>query len=96
MQGEKVGESAMRARVYWRRVRLWTVLGLVLWFGVTLGVSWWSSALDAWRVGRMPAGSWWATQGAIAVYLLIIVGHGWVMDRLERRCAEAESGARVS
>ncbi|MDQ5897474.1 MAG: hypothetical protein QG612_1560 [Pseudomonadota bacterium] len=75
----------MTATRYWRSVRLWTVLGLLLWFGVTFGVSWWAPVLDAWRIGSMPAGYWWATQGAIGVYLLIIVVHGRVMDRLERR-----------
>ena len=74
-------------RTYWQRVCLWTLLGLVLWFGVTFGVSWWAHALDAWKVGRMPAGYWWATQGAIGVYLLIIVVHGRIMDRLERQDA---------
>jgi putative solute:sodium symporter small subunit len=73
------------APTYWRQVCLWTLLGLALWFGVTFGVSWWAHALDAWHVGHMPAGYWWATQGAIGLYLLIIVGHGWLMDRLERR-----------
>jgi putative solute:sodium symporter small subunit len=71
-------------RTYWRRVCLWTLLGLALWFGITFGVSWWAHALDAWKVGRMPAGYWWATQGAIGIYLLIVVGHAWLMDRLER------------
>jgi putative solute:sodium symporter small subunit len=70
-------------KTYWHRVCQWTLLGLMLWFGVTFGVSWWAHALDAWHVGRMPAGYWWATQGAIGAYLLIIVVHGWVMDRLE-------------
>ncbi|NRT57171.1 DUF4212 domain-containing protein [Sphaerotilus uruguayifluvii] len=72
---------------YWRSVRLWTLLGLLVWFGVTFGVSWWAPVLDAWRIGRMPAGYWWATQGAIGVYLLIIVVHGRIMDRLERQDA---------
>ena len=72
---------------YWRRVCLWTVLGLALWFGVTFGVSWWAHALDLWHVGRMPAGYWWATQGAIGAYLIIIIGYGRVMDRLEARAA---------
>lgn len=76
--------EARQKRSYWQRVCLWTGLGLALWLGVTFGVAWWAHAMDAWRIGRMPAGYWWATQGAIGVYLLIIVVHGWLMDRLER------------
>jgi putative solute:sodium symporter small subunit len=78
---------------YWRQVCIWTAAGLGLWFAVTFGVSWWSQVLDAWQVGHMPAGYWWATQGAIGVYLLIIVVHGWRMDRLEQQLLAEETGA---
>jgi putative solute:sodium symporter small subunit len=79
-----------RRTTYWRRVCLWTALGLAVWFGVTFGVSWWSQVLDEWRIGQMPAGYWWATQGAIGVYLLIIVVHGWQMDRMEREALRGD------
>lgn len=77
--------STSRTTTYWHHACGWTLLGLLLWFGVTFGVSWWAHVLDTWHIGRMPAGYWWATQGAIGVYLFIIVVHGWLMDRLERR-----------
>lgn len=79
-----------RQSTYWKHVCLWTAAGVLMWLGITFGVSWWSQFLDQWHIGGLPAGYWWATQGAIGAYLVIIVGYGRVMDRLEARAAPDE------
>ncbi|MDP4300173.1 DUF4212 domain-containing protein [Leptothrix discophora] len=72
-------------RHYWRGVVRWTWLGLATWLFVTCVVSWFAGSFNQWTVAGAPAGFWLAAQGAIVAYLVIIVVHGWVMDRLEVR-----------
>ncbi len=77
-------------RLYWRSVVRWTWLGLAGWLLVTCAVSWFAGTFNRWTVAGAPAGFWLAAQGAIVVYLVIIVAHGWIMDRLEARRPYAE------
>lgn len=71
---------------HWRASVGWTVLGLAAWLGVTCAAAWFAGAFNRWTVAGAPAGYWLAAQGAIGAYLLIIVVHGWIMDRLDQRC----------
>ena len=80
-----------RQRQYWRAVVRWTLLGLGGWLLVTCAVSWFAGSFNRWTVAGAPAGFWLAAQGAIVVYLIIIVVHGWIMDRLEARHEITES-----
>lgn len=69
---------------YWRRLRALTLLLLLLWGGVTVLVPWFALDLNRWHVAGLPLGLWMASQGAIALYLLLIVVYALVCDRLER------------
>ncbi|BDI06682.1 DUF4212 domain-containing protein [Sphaerotilus microaerophilus] len=68
---------------FWRSVRLWTALGVVGWLVLTCGVVWLARDLDRWTIAQVPAGYWWAAQGAIGGFLVIIVVYCIVMERLE-------------
>lgn len=76
---------AERQRRFWRWVSLWTLLGIAGWAFLTFVVIWFARDLDRWTFARVPAGYWWAAQGAIGGFLLIIVGYCVVMERLEAR-----------
>lgn len=76
---------AERQRRFWRWVSLWTLLGLAGWAFLTFVVIWFARDLDRWTFARVPAGYWWAAQGAIGGFLLIIVAYCLVMERLEAR-----------
>ncbi|RZS58620.1 putative solute:sodium symporter small subunit [Sphaerotilus mobilis] len=84
-------DARANQRRYWRGVVRWTWLGLAGWLLVTCAVSWFAGTFNRWTVAGTPAGFWLAAQGAIVAYLLIIVLHGWVMDRLEARRQDSES-----
>ena len=77
--------------VYWRRVLRLTWGLLAAWLLVTLGGPWFARDLSAWHVGGYPLSYWLASQGALGLYLLIVVFHVLVMDRLDRALLEAES-----
>jgi len=71
-------------RQYWRRnVRLMAVL-LTIWavvsfgFGIIL-----AEPLNRIVIGGYPMGFWWAQQGSIVVFVLLIAFYVWRMDKLD-------------
>ena len=73
-------------RAYWRaNLRLIGVL-LTIWalvsfvFGILL-----VEQLNAWKIGNLPLGFWFAQQGAIYVFVLLIFIYAWRMDKLDRK-----------
>jgi len=91
----EVAAGSVEARaLHWRKVCLWTALGLFGWLLVTWVVVWFASDFNAWTVAGAPAGYWLAAQGAIGVYLIIIIVHGRIMDALERRSQATADAAQ--
>ncbi len=82
---DKVGKPADH-RAYWRaNLRLIGVL-LTIWalvsyvFGILL-----VEQLNAWKIGDLPLGFWFAQQGAIYVFVFLIFIYAWRMDKLDRK-----------
>ncbi len=82
---DKVGKPADH-RAYWRaNLRLIGVL-LTIWalvsfvFGILL-----VEQLNTWKIGDLPLGFWFAQQGAIYVFVLLIFIYAWRMDKLDRK-----------
>jgi putative solute:sodium symporter small subunit len=78
-------EAAEEARTYWRQnVRLLLVL-MAVWFTVSFGFgillrSW----LDQFSIGGYPLGFWFAQQGSIYVFILLIFVYVFRMRAIER------------
>jgi putative solute:sodium symporter small subunit len=70
---------------YWRaNLRILAIL-LGIWFVVSFVLAiFMADTLDRIRLGGFGLGFWIAQQGAIYVYLLLIVVYNRVMDRLDR------------
>jgi putative solute:sodium symporter small subunit len=71
---------------YWRsNVRLMAVL-LVIWAiaGLGCGVLF-ADTLSGFRIGGFPLGFWFAQQGSIIVFVLVILAYGLAMNRLDAR-----------
>ena len=75
--------SAAPSRSYWRRTRRLTGALLALWGAVTFGVCYFARELQFAFFG-WPFSFWAAAQGALVLYLLIVVAYAWAMDRLEQ------------
>jgi putative solute:sodium symporter small subunit len=75
-----------RAHAYWRtNVRYLAVL-LAIWFAVSYGAGILAvDALDGIRIGGFKLGFWFAQQGAIYVFVVLIFVYVWLMNRLDRR-----------
>ena len=77
---------------YWRaNIRL--VLGLLaVWFVVSYGLGiLWVEPLNSIQMGGFPLGFWFAQQGSIVVFILLILTYCLKMDRLDAQYGGASS-----
>lgn len=71
---------------YWQaNIRLLTVL-LVIWFVVSfvLGILL-AEPLNAFSIGGYPLGFWFAQQGSIYTFIVLIFFYAWRMNALDRK-----------
>jgi len=70
---------------FWARTKRLTQGLLLAWLLVNLLLPWFARDFDAPRVWGLPLAWWAASQGALLLYLALIVVYVVVMDRLEAR-----------
>ena len=77
-----------RARAYWRsNIRLLAIL-MSIWFAVSFGAGiLFRDFLDQFMIGGFPLGFWFAQQGSIYVFIVLIFYYSWKMHRIEREFA---------
>jgi putative solute:sodium symporter small subunit len=75
---------------YWRKTRRMTIALLLLWFGVTLLTCLYAPELNAFRFLGFPVGFYFAAQGSLIVFLLIVGFYAWYMSRLDREAQSSE------
>jgi len=74
------------AKGYWRATLRLTLSLLVVWFLVSFGAGiLFREALDMFSLGGAPLGFWFAQNGAIYVFLVLIVIYCVRMTQLERK-----------
>ena len=78
--------------MYWRR-NLRLVGGLLtIWFSVSFGAGIiFVEPLNTLRLAGFPMGFWFAHQGAIVVFILLIAAYCIRMDRLDKQYSEPPS-----
>lgn len=76
---------------YWRaNLALVSVL-LFIWFLVSFGFGiLLVEPLNAIQLGGYKLGFWFAQQGSIYVFLVLILVYAWSMNRLDRKCGVQE------
>ncbi len=82
-------ELTEKQKEYWRRnIRMTSVL-MVIWFIVTFVVAFFARDLNFNFYG-WPFSFWVGAQGALIVYVVMIVFYAWAMNRLDRKFGVAE------
>jgi len=72
--------------MYWRRNQVLIACLLVVWFLVSFVFAiFLAEPLYDSRIGQLPASFWWAQQGSMFVFVLLIFVYAWSMDRLDRK-----------
>jgi putative solute:sodium symporter small subunit len=70
---------------YWRRNLSLITWCLVVWGVVSLGAGViFARALNEFSIGGYPLGFWFAQQGSIYVFIILIFFYAWRMNRLDR------------
>ena len=81
-----------KRREYWRRNLTYLAVLLTVWFIVSYGFGiLFVEELNQYRLGGFKLGFWWAQQGAIYVFVAILIFiYVYLMNRLDRELAEAD------
>jgi len=90
------GAAEPDARRYWRaNLRLIAAL-LAVWALVSYGFGiLWVEPLNRFTLGGFPLGFWFSQQGAIYVFVLLILVYAVAMDRIDRRYGVDRERARA-
>lgn len=80
-----------RHRTYWRRNQRLIAVLLTLWFLVSFVFALFlAEPLYDLRVGRLPMSFWWAHQGSMVVFVVLIFVYARRMDTLDRELASKD------
>ena len=83
-----------RRHQYWRRNLRYLGVLLVIWFAVSFGCGiLFVDELDTIRIGGFKLGFWFAQQGAIYVFVVLIFVYVFLMNRLDKKFNVDEQGA---
>jgi len=91
MTDERDRKSA--AEAYWRRNVRYVSILLAVWFVVSYGAGiLFVDALNAFHIPGtgFPLGFWFAQQGSIYVFVVLIFVYVWLMNRLDREFGVSE------
>ncbi|MBY5957525.1 DUF4212 domain-containing protein [Membranicola marinus] len=71
---------------YWKENLTYLLILLSVWFIVSFGFGIiWVEELNQIRLGGYKLGFWFAQQGSIYIFVLIIFIYVWLMNRLDRK-----------
>ncbi|WP_020533551.1 DUF4212 domain-containing protein [Flexithrix dorotheae] len=70
---------------YWKKNLTYLVILLLVWFTVSYGFGiLLAPYLDTFHLGGFKLGFWFAQQGSIYVFVIIIFVYVWLMNRLDK------------
>ena len=70
---------------YWKRNLLYLVILLSIWFLCSYGAGIiWKDSLDSIRFGGFKLGFWFAQQGSIYIFCILIFVYVWLMNKLDK------------
>lgn len=73
-------------RKYWKKNLTYLAILLSVWFMVSFGASiLFADQLNKFHLGGFPLGFWFAQQGAIYVFVILIFIYVFLMNRLDRK-----------
>lgn len=76
---------------YWRTNRRLIFFLLAIWALVSIVFPFLlAEQLATMRVGALPMSFWWAQQGSILVFVILIFAYALIMDRVDRKYGRVE------
>lgn len=81
-----MSEKQKKASAYWKENLRYLVILLVIWFTVSYGAGiMFKDALNSIRLGGFKLGFWFAQQGAIYVFVVLIFVYVRLMNKLDKK-----------
>ncbi|MEQ8470701.1 MAG: DUF4212 domain-containing protein [Marinoscillum sp.] len=78
-----MSKASMKA--YWQRNLKYLIILLSIWFAVSYGAGiLFADALNNFRIGGFKLGFWFAQQGSIYVFVILIFVYVWLMNKLDK------------
>lgn len=78
--------TSSRATRYWKENLKYLTILLSIWFVVSYGCGiLFKEALDNFSIGGFKLGFWFAQQGAIYIFVILIFVYVWLMNRLDKK-----------
>lgn len=75
-----------KAKKYWKTNLRYLAILLIVWFTVSFGAGIiFKDTLDQFYLGGFPLGFWFAQQGSIYVFVVLIFIYIWLMNRLDKK-----------
>ncbi|HID35518.1 MAG TPA: DUF4212 domain-containing protein [Anaerolineae bacterium] len=86
-------QSNDKAKAYWRaNIRLIAIL-LAIWAVVSYGAAiLFAEPLSNVNVGQIPMSFWFAQQGAMIIFVILIFVYAWRMNKIDRQFNVEEKG----
>lgn len=79
-------EKQQKATAYWKENLKYLLILLSIWFLVSYGAGiLWKDALNAFKIGGFPLGFWFAHQGAMYVFVVLIFVYVRLMNKLDKK-----------
>ncbi|MCS5491049.1 MULTISPECIES: DUF4212 domain-containing protein [Algoriphagus] len=79
-------DPKQKTKVYWKKNLQTLVVLLLIWFLVSFGCGiLWVEELNSIQLGGFKLGFWFAQQGSIYVFVLLIFAYVYWMNRLDRK-----------
>lgn len=83
------------ARKYWRANLKYLAVLLLIWFAVSFGCGiLFKDFLNRYSLGGFKLGFWFAQQGSIYVFVILIFVYVWLMNRLDKKYGYNEPNSR--
>lgn len=75
-----------KQQLYWRTNLKYLTILLLIWFVVSYGAGiLFKDFLDQFELGGFKLGFWFAQQGSIYVFVILIFVYVWLMNRLDKK-----------
>lgn len=75
-----------REKLYWKQNLKYLIVLLIIWVSVSYGAGIvFKEVLDKIKIGGFPLGFWFAQQGSIYVFVILIFVYVWLMNRLDKK-----------
>ncbi len=81
-----MSEKQKKATAYWKENLRYLIILLFIWFAVSYGAGiLFKDTLDSFQIGGFKLGFWFAQQGSIYVFVLLIFVYVRLMNKLDKK-----------